>query len=77
MTETLDVEQYEDDPTRCCVCGRDIVEGDEVVWEPSPHIAPNAREVAHPPCSLGNGFRLRWPDSSSPHKARTEEGTDG
>lgn len=55
----LEVEAWYDDTTRCCVCGDDIDEGDEFVWEPSPHIAPNACETAHPGCSVKNGWEVK------------------
>jgi hypothetical protein len=60
--ETLLVETWhEEEDARCCVCGDEIEPGADVVWEPSPHIHPQARETAHPGCSVSNGYRLEWP----------------
>ena len=44
----------------CAACAEYIDEGDDVVWEPSPHIAPNAVEMVHPACAVSNGYRLEW-----------------
>lgn len=66
-TRYLDVERYrsyDSDEVSCCVCGDEIEDGDEVVWEPAEHIHPRAVELAHPACSVSNGFRLRYPDEA-------------
>lgn len=58
----LDVETWGDETCPCCVCGDEIEDGDQVVWEPWDDDAPRRMvSPAHPGCSVSNGYRLRYP----------------